>query len=553
MTTLIVVFVLLTAGCCAQTYQNNAQGFLFHICPSNEAVSGIKSTHVDSDRLWNIGCKPFVGVASACSWSGPINLFEKELNYNCPANSVITGVYSNYNHNHEDRSWYFQCCTTDQLITFECRESPKVNYFNEDFNWRVPGDNFLTGVQTHSKNNDGDHRWSFNYCRAIIQDGQTINSQILTANSPIENHLTEGDVFVSATRSANICTDCRWPKSSGLVQVPYTLSDSFSSSDKVTIEKAIEEFHLSTCVRFVPRILQTSYVSIVKGEGCFSEVGRTGSPQTLSLGAGCINNGIIQHELLHALGFWHEQNRSDRDIYVEIHSDNIEDGRQLNFNKRETDNLNVPYEYSSVMHYGSRDFSKNGRETITPIISTAAIGQRVGMTENDILKVNKLYSCQAYLHKNGEWDNQLEDVLSRQCASGQTVSGITSFHNNDKNDRLWGISCKAFVETRTCQWSNFVNNYWGSVDFKCADNKVIAGVYSDHSTILTDRKWKFYCCSATNFSTFNCKDTPVINYYDEYFSWKVASSNYLTGVRSTFDSHTKDRRWSFSYCQGTTQ
>uniref|UniRef100_A0A8D3EFV1 Metalloendopeptidase n=1 Tax=Scophthalmus maximus TaxID=52904 RepID=A0A8D3EFV1_SCOMX len=237
-------------------------------------------------------------------------------------------------------SWYFQCCTTDQLITFECRESPKVNYFNEDFNWRVPGDNFLTGVQTHSKNNDG----------------------------PIENHLTEGDVFVSATRSANICTDCRWPKSSGLVQVPYTLSDSFSSSDKVTIEKAIEEFHLSTCVRFVPRILQTSYVSIVKGEGCFSEVGRTGSPQTLSLGAGCINNGIIQHELLHALGFWHEQNRSDRDIYVEIHSDNIEDGRQ--------------------------DFSKNGRETITPIISTAAIGQRVGMTENDILKVNKLYSCQ---------------------------------------------------------------------------------------------------------------------------------------------------------------
>uniref|UniRef100_A0A8D3DCN3 Dermatopontin n=1 Tax=Scophthalmus maximus TaxID=52904 RepID=A0A8D3DCN3_SCOMX len=164
-----------------------------------------------------------------------------------------------------------------------------------------------------------------------------------------------------------------------------------------------------------------------------------------------------------------------------------------------------------------------------------------------------LVLTEAYLHKNGEWDNQLEDVLSRQCDSDQTVSGITSFHNNDKNDRLWGISCKAFVETRTCQWSNFVNDYWGSVDFKCADNKVIAGVYSDHSTILTDRKWKFYCCSATNFSTFNCKDTPVINYYDEYFSWKVASSNYLTGVRSTFDSHTKDRRWSFSYCQGTTQ
>ncbi len=41
--------------------------------------------------------------------------------------------------------------------------------------------------------------------------------------------------------------------------------------------------------------------------------------QTVSLDrAGCISLSIVQHELLHALGIHHEQNRSDRDSHVQI-------------------------------------------------------------------------------------------------------------------------------------------------------------------------------------------------------------------------------------------
>ena len=72
---------------------------------------------------------------------------------------------------------------------------------------------------------------------------------------------------------------------------------------------------------------------IFPGDGCYSDVGLQTGVQLLSLGPGCVEHGVVLHELLHTLGLWHEQSRLDRDDYVTIHWDNIEAGMEDQFAK----------------------------------------------------------------------------------------------------------------------------------------------------------------------------------------------------------------------------
>lgn len=171
------------------------------------------------------------------------------------------------------------------------------------------------------------------------------------------------------------------------------------------IEKALIAYHQNTCIKFIPRRGQDlDYISIRnENTGCWSSVGRIRGLQVVNLQSpGCVRKvGTVIHELLHAIGFLHEQNREDRDDFVRVNKNNIKKGYESNFDKAktgETNSYGVEYDYRSVLHYSATAFSRNGLPTIESLPkhrSTEKMGQREGFSKKDIDKVNRMYNCKA--------------------------------------------------------------------------------------------------------------------------------------------------------------
>jgi len=108
-------------------------------------------------------------------------------------------------------------------------------------------------------------------------------------------------------------------------------------------------------------------------------VGVIGGEQPVFIAPQCMLGNIV-HEILHALGFHHEHTRTDRRKYVRILHHNIMSGNvreppciilsqcccvsaerkphgcvpgmEKNFNEHPGNTFNLPYDITSIMHYG---------------------------------------------------------------------------------------------------------------------------------------------------------------------------------------------------------
>ncbi|KAM6992059.1 meprin A, alpha (PABA peptide hydrolase), tandem duplicate 1 isoform 1-T1 [Tautogolabrus adspersus] len=229
----------------------------------------------------------------------------------------------------------------------------------------------------------------------VYENGEDENPIL---NLGLDTNLFEGDILIPEGRNALVDKSYRWK-----FPIPYILGDDLDLNAKGCVHQAFEMYRLKSCIDFKPYEGEKTFIKFEKRGGCFSSVGDQQNGQILSLGSGCDHKAVIEHELLHALGFYHEQSRTDRDDYVDIWLDQVTPGLGHNFNKYNDDFItdqNTAYDYESIMHY--RPFSFNKNESI-PTITTKIpefyniIGQYLDFSRMDTLRLNRMYNCSSPL------------------------------------------------------------------------------------------------------------------------------------------------------------
>jgi len=231
-------------------------------------------------------------------------------------------------------------------------------------------------------------------------------------------HLGTGEKCTQTEKGTNINVNAlkedveSFSWENGLVR--YAFATNYTTEERHTILDAMNNLAEMVnsgsdggkCIEYTPydpvKDEGKEYVWFYPGEGCESPVGapHDDSNRHVSLASACMERGVVQHELIHILGFWHEQSRIDRDQYVDIKWENIEDGICDNFKMYSDpidDHLGLPYDLRSIMHYKSTAFSKNMKDTIVPKngMKPEMLGQRDKPSDIDIMKVRLRYNCTA--------------------------------------------------------------------------------------------------------------------------------------------------------------
>lgn len=224
-------------------------------------------------------------------------------------------------------------------------------------------------------------------------------NRYITQINQVGKHLVyHGDLLLGDSRdlekfktqkTIKQATPQKWPQA----KVPFIVDESIPRFPQVM--EAIDYLNLNTNISFIPRTDEKNYIHITSGNSnCYSYAGMIGGRQEIYLTTHCYTREVL-HELMHSIGFLHEQNREDRDQYIQILWENILDINHMQFKKLPNTFLGVsnrPFDFNSIMMYSSYTFSLGPEE---PALLTSdghlIPNSRDFLSEEDIKRVNLAY------------------------------------------------------------------------------------------------------------------------------------------------------------------
>ena len=134
-----------------------------------------------------------------------------------------------------------------------------------------------------------------------------------------------------------------------------------------------------------------------------------------------------------------------------------------------------------------------------------------------------------------DWD----EPFTIECGKNEALYYTASKHDNNREDRRFDFKCRDIghdASLKDCSWSGYVNKFDEPFAYMCRKNAVMTGVESYHDNDKEDRRWNFQCCQPSKGYLRDCLVTEYLNDWDGTLFYHSASGFFFTGMFSYHDN-----------------